>query len=108
MGNQKEKVVLVNSLKLSEAITSVSIFKGKVSIELSIIALGLESGQICVYSTDGNDFKPIVSFDETITPADRVEKVSFSSQITDNKLLLGVGSKDTSVRIYAIEETLFR
>lgn len=105
---KKEKVVLVNSLKLSEAITSVSIFKGKVSIGLSIIALGLESGQVCVYSTDGNNFKLIVSFDEAITPADRVEKVSFSSQITENKLLLGVGSKDTSVRIYAIEETLFR
>jgi len=58
-------------------------------------------------STDSTGFKEAVSFDETITPADRIEKVSFSTQITENKLLLGVGSKDTSVRVYSIEDSIF-
>ncbi|KAG5418996.1 ELP2 [Candida metapsilosis] len=104
----EDKVTLVNSLKLEEPITAVSVFKGKTDASLSIIALGLESGQISVYTTDGNDFKLIVSFDEKITPADRIEKVSFSNQVVDKKLLLGVGSKDMSVRVYTMEETLFR
>ncbi|KAF6046931.1 WD domain, G-beta repeat family protein [Candida parapsilosis] len=104
---QEGKVSLVNALKLGEAITSVTIFKGKQSLNSSIIALGFESGKVCVYRTDSTGFKEAVSFDETITPADRIEKVSFSTQITENKLLLGVGSKDTSVRVYSIEDSIF-
>jgi len=46
---QEGKVSLVNALKLGEAITSVTIFKGKQSLNLSIIALGFESGKVCVY-----------------------------------------------------------
>ncbi|KAI5957421.1 ELP2 [Candida margitis] len=101
-------VTLLNSLKMSEPITSVSIFKGSLSAKLNVIALGLESGQVAIYSTESGEFKQIVSFDDSITPADRIEKLSFSSKITDQRLLLGVGSRDTSVRVYSIEETLFR
>ncbi|KAI5965720.1 ELP2 [Candida pseudojiufengensis] len=100
------KVELVSSLKLNDAITSVTSFKGKL-FDTKIVAVGLENGDISVYTIQNDEFKHAISFDQSITPADRIEKISFSNKIVDNKLQLGVGSRDTSVRIYSIGQNLF-
>ncbi|KAI5949245.1 ELP2 [Candida theae] len=109
IGGGSGAVDLVNSLKLDEPVTSVSVFKGEAAVTgIRIVALGLESGQICIYTiAAGGEFKLAAAFDANITPVDRIEKVAFSSRVTDKKLFLGVGSKDNSVRVYTIEESLF-
>ncbi|KAI5955150.1 ELP2 [Candida jiufengensis] len=84
-----EKVELITSLKLDEPITSVSIFKGEAS-DSRIVSVGLENGDISIYTIDNNEFKHIVSFNESITPADRIEKLSFSKKIVNNKLISSV------------------
>lgn len=103
---------LFGASKLSVAITSVSVYKGSWRNDKeAIIAVGLEDGSISVYKCDvsqsDGEFKEIVSFDRLITPADRIEKLSFSNKLQAGKLLLGVGSKDTSIRLYSIDTSLF-
>ncbi|KAG7665412.1 ELP2 [[Candida] subhashii] len=87
----------LSALKLSAPITSVSIYKGiwKNDRE-TIIAVGLEDGSISIFTFDisvpNSQFNEIVSFNKLITPADRIEKLSFSNKLHSNKLLLGVGN----------------
>ncbi|EGW35105.1 uncharacterized protein SPAPADRAFT_58246 [Spathaspora passalidarum NRRL Y-27907] len=102
---------LVASTKLPQPITSVSVFKGGLIGTNAIVAVGLENGGISVFQFDIaqaiSEFKHIVDLDELIVPANRIEKLSFSNKLHSDKLWLGVGSKDTSVRLYTIDKSLF-
>ncbi|KAI3402748.2 ELP2 [Candida oxycetoniae] len=105
-----ETVELVNKVKLNEPITSVSAFKGEIYNNKCIIAAGLENGEIVFFSasiTDG-DLKQKASIPNTLTPCDRIQKISFSNKLIDNKLYLAVGSRDTSTRLYSISNSIFR
>ncbi|CAI5759461.1 unnamed protein product [Candida verbasci] len=92
---------LISSIKLEEPITSVSVYKG----DCSIIAIGLENGDIQLFKLmeNNDEFKLLHKLDNSITPSDRIEKLSFSSNKTENGCLwLSVGSKDNSLRLYNI------
>ncbi|KAL6450347.1 LOW QUALITY PROTEIN: ELP2 Elongator complex protein 2 [Candida maltosa Xu316] len=102
-------VELVTSAKLEEPITSVSVYKGGPVANKVVVAVGLEDGSIDVFTFDLNksELSLVVSFDKSITPSNRIEKLSLSNKLHNGKLLLGVGSKDTSARLYSIDQALF-
>lgn len=102
-------VEMITSIKLVDAVTSVAVFPGSILSEKVIVAIGFEKGDVELYTIDLNReskyFEKAFSLDQSITPSDRVSKLSFSSKITNNnELLLGVGSHDTSVRIYSFKK----
>ncbi|KAK6454865.1 ELongator protein 2 90kD subunit [Scheffersomyces xylosifermentans] len=104
------KVELVASSKLAEAVTSVSIYKAGLFDSKLILSIGLESGSISLFSVDlskeERSIQHLTTFDDKITPSDRISKLSFSNKLHDGgkNLLLAVGSNDTSVRLYSIEK----
>ncbi|CAK9440981.1 uncharacterized protein LODBEIA_P48500 [Lodderomyces beijingensis] len=102
-------VELANSLKLDEPITSVSSFKGKLGGENDILAVGLESGAIAIVaiSVTQGSLHSVYSVSSDCTPADRIEKLSFSPKLINDKLYLGVASRDTSVRLYSFHKNMF-
>ncbi|RCK62331.1 Elongator complex protein 2 [Candida viswanathii] len=105
-----DKVQLVSSTKLSEPITSVSVYKGGLINNHAVVAVGLEDGGIEIFTVNlaNPEFKHVSSFEKEITPSGRIEKLSFSNKLDNkNRFLLGVGSKDTSARLYSIDQTLF-
>ncbi|KAK6878514.1 Elongator complex protein 2 [Candida tropicalis] len=105
----EDKVELVSSSKLSEPITSVSVYKGGLVNNHAVIAVGLEDGGIDVFTVDMSnpEFKLVLSFEKDITPSGRIEKLSFSNKLHNKRFLLGVGSKDTSARLYSIDQSSF-
>lgn len=86
--------------KFAEPVTAISIhpeiFDGKI-----VIAVGLESGAIAVF-TYNNELKKVCTFNTEITPAEKISRLRWSSSINDGKITLGVGSLDTSTRIYSM------
>lgn len=108
-----EKVELRASIKLSDAVTAVSAFKSFLQEGKLLVAVGLENGSISIYSLDlkntNKEFKLEHNFDSSITPSGRISRLDFSSKLHDNeqKLLLSVGSEDTSVRLYSIDKNMF-
>lgn len=89
----------ISSIKLKEPITSVSVYKHVVDGKI-IIAAGLESGAISIF-TWNKDFELVTEVDYRITPSGRISKLAFSTRKGD--LWLGVGSNDTSVRLYKLQ-----
>lgn len=104
-----DKVEMVVSTKLNDAITSVSVYKGGLFNNQAIVAVGLEDGGISIFAVDvaNPEFRLISIVDKELTPSNRIEKLSFSNKLHNGKLLLGVGSKDTSARLYSIDLTIF-
>ena len=100
---------MVVSTKLNDAITSVSVYKGGLFNNQAIVAVGLEDGGISIFAVDvaNPEFRLISIVDKELTPSNRIEKLSFSNKLHNGKLLLGVGSKDTSARLYSIDLTIF-
>lgn len=107
------KVEDVASLKLQDAVTSVSCYNTDLFGNNLVVSVGLENGDISLFSVDLSEqtkvFKQHLQFDPAITPSSRVAKLSFSSILHDNgkNLMLGVASNDTSVRVYSINVDLF-
>lgn len=103
----------IASVKLQDAVTSVSCYKSGLLDNKVCIAVGLENGDISLFSVDLRDqektFKLQAQLDSTLTPSNRVAKLSFSSKLhdNDNNLMLGVASNDTSVRVYSINKDIF-
>lgn len=98
----KDTVELAASIKVSEAVTSLA-------SHATTVAVGLESGGIQLLSVAlGPDTKinPKHTFDDYITPSLRVSKLSFSKIVKHNRLMLAVGSNDTSVRVYSIDSSV--
>lgn len=96
---------MVSSLKTGEPVTSIACFQLNLIRDRLIIAVGQESGKIGIYSANLAENPTIVqnlAFEESILPASKVCKLSFSSTTSNSKLLLAVGSNDTSSRIYGI------
>lgn len=98
-------VKLETSLKLDIPSTSIACYKAESFGNKVVVAVGLENGGIEIYSVDLSQddkrFQLQVHFNDLITPADRISKLAFSSKISD-KLLLAVGSNDTSIRVYSV------
>lgn len=96
---------MLASLKTGEPVTSIACFQHSLIHDRLIIAIGQESGKISIYTTTLGENPTLVQsivFDDAILPASKVCKLSFSNKVSDNKLLLAVGSSDTSARIYGI------
>lgn len=94
------------SLRTEDPITTVACFQKRLLNNLLIIATGHESGQVSIYSVnmaeESKKLQKILSLDSDISPAGRVGKVAFSTNLQENCLLLAVGSSDNSVRLYSI------
>lgn len=94
-------VVLKDSMRFSEPVTAVSVHSELFGGAL-IIAVGLESGAVHLFKyKDG--FAELFEFDSKITPADKINRLRWSSSQRNNRILLGVGSADTSTRIYSFK-----
>lgn len=101
---------LVASLKTDDAITSVACHQKQLLKNLLIVAVGYESGQIDIVSVDmagERKLQIVLVVDGTISPGAKVSKLSFSTKWRDDKLLLAVGSNDSSVRMYSLSTQLF-
>lgn len=104
---------LIASSKVADPVTSVACFQESLlSGNKLSIAVGTESGSISLYSVnleeESKDFVSNHQFDTIITPAGRINKLSFSPHLHENgnKLILAVGSVDSSVRVYSIEKSI--
>lgn len=102
----EEGALMVAVLKTSEPVTAVACFQESLINNKLVLALGQESGKIGLFSVDLSETEPrifqTIAFDEDISPASKVCKLSFSSQMENKKLLLAVASSDTSARIYGV------
>ncbi|ODV78980.1 WD40 repeat-like protein [Suhomyces tanzawaensis NRRL Y-17324] len=98
----QDSVDLVASTKLADPVTSISCLNSPVSGKL-VVAVGTEAGDINLFSADleTSELQLVLEVSKEITPAGKVSKLAFSNEIGD-KLLLGVASADTSVRVYSI------
>ncbi|KAK6464150.1 WD40-repeat-containing domain protein [Scheffersomyces coipomensis] len=102
------KVESISVAKVDEPVISVSCYRANLIDNFAVISFGLENGNISVYkidlSTTEKDFQLVAKFDTTITPDERISKLSFSSKLheKDSQFLLAVASKDTSTRLYSI------
>ncbi|ANZ77293.1 BA75_04535T0 [Komagataella pastoris] len=98
----KKDTVQLASLKLDEQVTAVDSLKFAIDGK-AVIALGTESGSVKVFSfNSNNEFVLIHELEYKIAPGDRVNRISISRNLQDKKLLMGVGSSDTSTRIYIL------
>ncbi|CUM65997.1 uncharacterized protein PRCAT00003651001 [Priceomyces carsonii] len=98
-------VVLEGSVKLHHPVTSISCYLSTRTNGILIIAAGLENGDIVIISSDlrEKNLKTICTFDPSINPASRINKLALSLHLSNNsQLLLGVGSSDSSTRIYSL------
>lgn len=95
------QTVFVTSAKFDSPVTSVDIHTSVINGKI-LLAVGLESGAISLYSLN-NEFQldNVYTLDDKETPNGRISRVSWCSKIENNKILLGVGSGDCSVRIYS-------
>lgn len=93
--------VLENSIKCTQSITAVCVhdcmFDGKL-----LIAIGLESGSISIYKYL-KEFTKVIELDYLATPGDKINRIRWNMNACNQKLLLGVGSADCSVRIYSFD-----
>lgn len=97
------EVINIASEKLPEPATSVSCFKKPISGGKFIVGVGLENGYIKIYYLEiSNGISRMVPFllaDPSITPAGRIERLSFSPR-RNRDLMLAVASQDSSIRLY--------
>ncbi|CDO96364.1 unnamed protein product [Kluyveromyces dobzhanskii CBS 2104] len=103
LSEEKEStsVELENSIKFTEAITSVSAHRDLFN-EKVLIAVGFETGSIRILSYK-SCFSEVAEVNWEITPADKINRLRWSNLVQSGKVLLGVGSADTSTRIYSME-----
>lgn len=98
----EEDFTAVSSLKFNEPVTALAVYpelhNGKI-----LLAIGTGSGAIYVYTYCESKFELLESLDDNITPADRVSRLRWSSLQRNGQKFLGVGSEDTSTRVYSIE-----
>ena len=97
---------LENTIKFNEPVTAVSVHK-ELFDDRVIIAVGFESGSIEILAYN-NGFTQLEPVDSKVTPADKINRLRWSSLTREGKLLLGVASADTSVRIYSVNNGLLR
>jgi elongator complex protein 2 len=97
-------VLNVLQIKFNSPVTSLDIHKQVINGKLAI-CIGLESGSLLVYSFAQDKASHVYTFDEEVTPADRIARASWS-YITGDKLLLAVASHDHSTRIFSVESAL--
>lgn len=91
---------VVGSLKLGEPVTAVSVYGSAIEGKI-VIAVGLESGPIQIYSF-GSAFELLTELDDSMTPAGKIMRLRWSSLQRDGKLSLGVASSDCSCRVYSL------
>lgn len=99
------QAILKGTLKTSAPITSVSVYSHLLENGCGVLAVGNEEGQISLYTVNSLCEEPIsltCEVDSALLPATRVSKLAFSRKIVDDKLLLAVGSTDSSVRVFSI------
>lgn len=99
------KVILKGVLKTTFPITSVSVFSDLLKDGSAALAVGNEEGQISLYAVNSQQEEAIslsCVVDNALLPATRVSKLAFSRKIVDGRLLLAVGSTDSSVRVFSI------
>ncbi|EDO19176.1 hypothetical protein Kpol_1050p33 [Vanderwaltozyma polyspora DSM 70294] len=93
---------LETSIKLTAAVTSISVMQKLLNNNL-IIAIGLEDGSIHIYKYSKDSFEQVIELDNAITPAGRISRLRWSNLENSGSFLLGVGSSDTSTRIYSVQ-----
>lgn len=97
--------ILKGTSKTNAPITSVSVYSELLEDKSAFLAVGNEEGQISLYTINSQLEEPIVLssvVDTELLPATRVSKLAFSTKLEDGKLLLAVGSTDSSVRVFSI------
>lgn len=99
--NAKDTFECEGTVKIGEPVTAVSVYD-KVIDDKLLIAVGTVSGKIHIFTYSSNHFELIKEFEDSITPADRVSRLEWSSLQRNGELSLGVGSEDSSTRIYSI------
>ncbi|QLL33589.1 hypothetical protein HG536_0E05000 [Torulaspora globosa] len=91
-----------SSVKFTEPVTALSVyhelFNGKI-----LLAIGAGNGTIHIYTYLDSRFELLTTFEEDIAPADRVTRLRWSTLQRDGKKFLGVGSEDSSTRIFSIK-----
>ncbi|KAH3662621.1 hypothetical protein OGAPHI_005873 [Ogataea philodendri] len=98
-----DKVESAGSLKFSSPVTALDCYKQTVD-GVSLVAVGMENGEILICSVDNNGQAEIVQqFDKSTVPDDKVTRLSWNPTMhQDESLSLAVGSSDCSVRIYTV------
>ncbi|QLG71015.1 hypothetical protein HG535_0B00530 [Zygotorulaspora mrakii] len=96
-----KEFVLDGTLKLIESVTAVSIYECLIDGKI-LIALGLESGSVLIYTFNSGAFELLTKLDDSITPAGKIMRMRWSNMKRDDKLLLAVASSDCSCRIYSV------
>ncbi|CAI4062794.1 Elongator subunit ELP2 SKDI_07G4520 [Saccharomyces kudriavzevii IFO 1802] len=102
--HQKEPTddyVMETSIRHSKAVTAVSVHDTMVGDKI-LISVGLENGDIYIYSYTSGNFDLIAQLKDDITPADKVTRLRWSHSRRNGKFYLGVGSSDLSTRIYSL------
>lgn len=95
--NKDDNVVnCITSVKLTASVTGVGINKELSNNEKVLLAIGLENGDILIYSYDKKEKKleEVEKIDVRYTPGDRISRIRW------NDKYLAVSSNDNSVRIY--------
>lgn len=91
-----------SSVKLSEPVTALSVYHELVGGKI-LLAIGTGVGAIHVYTYRDSHFELVKTFEDDITPADRVSRLRWSTLQRNGKMLLGVGSEDSSARVFSVE-----
>ncbi|ODV86824.1 hypothetical protein CANARDRAFT_27208 [[Candida] arabinofermentans NRRL YB-2248] len=101
--NTDEPVKLLGSAKLETPITSLDTFPYKIN-EKYIVAIGLETGDVLLYAVSNKGESEFIhKTANDLLPGDRVSRLNFNSKFENGKLLLAIGSVDSSVRILSFD-----
>lgn len=106
--DEEDDIELVNSIKLSTSITSLDSYKSSINNNECLISVGLENGDIEIYTIDEKfEFKLKFTIDNSYLPNEKISRLSFASKnsVDDSKLVLAIGSTDSSVRILSINKS---
>ncbi|CAI4063810.1 hypothetical protein SUVZ_07G4280 [Saccharomyces uvarum] len=93
--------VMEASIKHSKPATAVSIHDTMVGGKI-LISVGLEDGEIYLYSYFSGNFELISQLKEDITPADKITRLRWSHLKRNGRFYFGVGSSDLSTRVYSL------
>jgi elongator complex protein 2 len=93
-------VELTDSCKFCAPVTSIDVHK-KVINGKCLVAMGLETGEIAIYTFCENQLDKMTTLDTLMIPGDRISRISWSL-ISAERLLLAIASHDHSTRIYSV------
>ncbi|KAH3682014.1 hypothetical protein WICPIJ_007006 [Wickerhamomyces pijperi] len=96
-----DDVDCIATSKFSSPVTSLDVHTKVINGKL-LVSVGLETGDILLYTLDNQNSLDLVhTVDAKSTPDDRISRINWSSFIRNGKALLALTSYDHSTRIYS-------